>query len=69
MNQHLLGGFGLYMECGACGVQVRRSPRLAHVADQLRKRSERILGYVPKSRCASQMANHRIGGQRVGWRF
>ena len=51
------------MEFGATGVQVRCSPAFwPHVADQIRKWSERILGDVSTGRCASQ------GGQSSDWR-
>jgi hypothetical protein len=40
-----------------------------HVADQLRKRSERIPGYVPKRRCARKVGQSSGWSSRRSWRF
>ncbi len=58
------------MECGACGVQVRRSPAFGPT---LRTNygsclslflATHLRGAVP-----AKMAYRRVGGQRVGWLF
>ncbi len=61
MNQHLLGGFGFYKECGACGVQVRRSPAFGHtLRTNYGSDLSVFLATCPSDGVPAKMANHRL---------
>lgn len=48
---------------------MRSSSRSVRVAEQLPKRSERILASYPIFGMPAMVANYRIGGQSAGWRL
>ena len=62
MNQHLLGGFGLYKECGAYGVQVIRSPAFCHtLRTNYGSGLSLLLVTCPSDGGPAKLANHRDG--------